>query len=317
MTSGEMPGHSSLVLPQPIPDLSVDEFQLFQALVLRESGIHLGAKNRAMLVSRLWRRLRMLELNTFSSYYRRVKADPRELVHMLDCICTNETHFFREPAAFDCLRNHVFPEWLADAEAGKRSKKLRIWSAACSTGEEVYSLAMSLLSQFPPTEGWSFEILGTDLSTKVLAQASAGIWPVDRIRNVPIEYQRRFLLKGFGPEKGKIKATDELRRAVRFERLNLTRQPYAVGGPFDLIFCRNVLIYFQWETKIKVVDSLGKCLTPGGYMFLGHAESLHGVADKLKCVTPKVFLSAREPLARAGALCILQRRDQTVPERTI
>jgi len=312
MASGEIPAHSPLALPKPIPDLAAEEFHLFQALVVRESGIHLGAKNRAMLVSRLWKRLRALELNSFSSYYRRVKADPQEMVLMLDCICTNETHFFREPAAFDCLRNRVFPEWVADADAGKRSRRPRIWSAACSTGEEAYSLAMMMLTYFPPSAGWNVEVLGTDLSTKVLARASAAIWPVEKISGVPVDYQRRFLLKGFGPDKGKIKAADELRQAVRFQRLNLTREPYDVTGPFDLIFCRNVLIYFQWETKIKVVDSLGKYLTPSGYLFLGHAESLHGVADKLQFVAPKVFPSSRDPLARAGALCILQRRDQAV-----
>ncbi len=295
MASGEIQAHWPSVLPKPIPDLSTEEFHLFQGLVLRESGIHLGAKNRAMLVSRLWRRLRALELNSFSSYYRRVKADPQEMVLMLDC---------------DCLRARVFPEWIADAEAGKRSRTLRVWSAACSTGEEVYSLAMSLLTRFPPAAGWDVEVFGTDLSTKVLAHASAAIWPVEKISGVPVEYQRRFLLKGFGPDKGKIKATDELRQVVRFQRLNLTRQPYAVNGPFDLIFCRNVLIYFQWETKIKVVDSLGKHLAPGGYLFLGHAESLHGFTDKLQFVAPKVFRASRDPLARAGALCILQRRDQ-------
>lgn len=310
MAPGEIPAHSPLALPKPIPDLAAEEFQLFQALVLRESGIHLGAKNRAMLVSRLWRRLRALELNSFSSYYRRVKADPHEMVLMLDCLCTNETHFFREPAAFDCLRNRVFPEWMADADAGKRSRTLRIWSAACSTGEEAYSLAMMMLTYFPPSAGWNVEVLGTDLSTKVLARASAGIWPAEKISGIPTDYQRRFLLKGFGPDKGKIKAALELRQVVRFQRLNLTREPYDVAGSFDLIFCRNVLIYFQWETKIKVVDSLGKYLTPDGYLFLGHAESLHGVADKLQFVAPKVFPSSRDPLARAGALCILQRRDQ-------
>jgi chemotaxis protein methyltransferase CheR len=309
MASGEIPAHSPLALPKPIPDLAAEEFHLFQILVLRESGIHLGAKNRAMLVSRLWKRLRALELNSFSSYYRRVKADPLEMVRMLDCICTNETHFFREPAAFECLRSRIFPEWMAQSDAGKRGKKLRVWSAACSTGEESYSLAMAMLTYFPPAAGWNIEVLGTDLSTKVLAQASAGIWPSEKISGVPIDYQRRFLLKGFGPEKGKIKAVDELRKVVRFQRLNLTREPYSVTGPFDLIFCRNVLIYFQWETKIKVVDSLGKYLTPNGYMFLGHAESLHGVADKLRSVAPKVFPSPKAPMARGGALCILQRRD--------
>src|SRR2546430_1861397 len=158
MHSGEVPAHSSLVLPKPIPDLAAEEFHLFQALVLRESGIHLGAKNRAMLVSRLWKRLRALELKSFASYYRMVKADPQEMVLMLDCICTNETHFFREPAAFDCLRTRLFPEWMADADAGKRGKALRIWSAACSTGEEAYSLAIAILTYFPPSVRWSVEV---------------------------------------------------------------------------------------------------------------------------------------------------------------
>jgi chemotaxis protein methyltransferase CheR len=312
MASGEIPAHSPFVLPKPIPDLAAEEFHLFQALVLRESGIHLGAKNRAMLVSRLWKRLRALELNSFSAYYRRVKADPQEMVLMLDCICTNETHFFREPAAFECLRSRVFPEWVADADAGKRGKTIRVWSAACSTGEEAYSLAMTILSQFPPSAGWKVEVLGTDLSTKVLARAATGIWPVEKISGVPIDFQRRFLLKGFGPEQGKIKAVEELREVVRFKRLNLKEEPLAVTAPFDLIFCRNVLIYFQWETKIKVVDRLGKYLAPHGYLFLGHAESLHGVADKLQFVAPKVFPSPKGPMARGGALCILQRRENAV-----
>jgi chemotaxis protein methyltransferase CheR len=312
MAPEEIPVHSPPGLPKPIPDLAVEEFHLFQALVLRESGIHLGAKNRAMLVSRLWKRLRALELNSFYSYYRRVKADPQEMVLMLDCICTNETHFFREPAAFECLRSRVFPEWVAAADAGKRGKTIRVWSAACSTGEEAYSLAMAILTHFPHAAGWKAEVLGTDLSTKVLAHASTAIWPAEKISGVPVEYQRKFLLKGFGPEKGKIKAVEELRQIVRFQRLNLTQEPYAVTGPFDLIFCRNVLIYFEWETKIKVVDSLGKYLTPNGYLFLGHAEGLHGVSDKLQFVAPRVFPSPKSPIARGGALCILQRRDNIV-----
>jgi chemotaxis protein methyltransferase CheR len=256
--------------------------------------------------------LRELKLHSFSSYYRRVKSDPQELARMLDCICTNETHFFREPVAFEYLRTRIFPEWLAEADANKRARKLRIWSAACSTGEEPFSLAMAMLTYFPPTAGWDIEVLGTDLSTKVLAHASAGVWPAERLSDVPAEYQRRFLLKGYGPEKGKIKATDELRSIVRFQRLNLTQEPFEVGGSFDLIFCRNVLIYFQWETKIKVVDALGRHLTPNGYMFLGHAEGLHSVADKLQSVAPKVFRSPKASMPRHCALSILQRRDRAV-----
>ena len=295
--------------PAAIPELTKEEFQLFQGLVENESGIHLGAKNRAMLVSRLWKRLRALELKSFSAYYRLARANPAEMVRMLDCICTNETHFFREPAAFDCLRRHVFPEWIAAADSNRRSRTLRAWSAACSSGEEPYSLAMMLLTAFPEDVGWKTEVLGTDLSTKVLARASKGIWSSSKLSGVPVEYQRQFLLKGFGPDHGKIKATDQLRKGVRFQRLNLVQHEYEVFGPFDLIFCRNVIIYFEWETKLKVIDRLGRYLAPNGYLFLGHAESLHGMTDRLESVKPKVFRPINGGTGR-GSLCILQRRDR-------
>src|SRR5258708_29817272 len=310
MASGESSTHSLLSLLKPIPELATEEFHLFQTLVLRESGLHLGEKNRAMLVSGLVKGLGELKLRCVSSYYRGVKSDPQELVRLLDCICTNETHFFREPVTFEYLRTRIFPEWLAEADANKRRRKLRIWSAACSTGEEPFSLAMALLTYFPAAAGWDIEILGTDLSTKVLANASAGVWPAERVSDVPAEYQRKFLLRGFGQEQGKIKATDELRSIIRFQRLNLTEEPYGVGGSFDLIFCRNVLIYFQWETKIKVVDALGRYLAPNGYLFLGHAEGLHSVADKLQNVAPKVLRSPRASMSRHSPLSILQRRNR-------
>jgi len=307
MKSGE--GITTAVeFPAAIPELTKDEFRFFQELVLKESGIHLGAKNRAMLISRLWKRLKALDLSSFSAYYRLVKRDSAELVHMLDCISTNETHFFREPTAFTCLRERVFPEWIAAAEAGQRSRTIRVWSAACSTGEEPYSLAMELLAHFPQQAGWTIEVFGTDISTKVLTRASAGVWSAERALGVPPEYKHQFLLKGFGPDKGRVKATDELRRVVRFQRLNLNRPSYEVFGPFDLIFCRNVIIYFQWETKLRVINQLGSHLAPRGYLFLGHAESVHGVSDKLETVAPKVFRSADGKTT--STYCILQRRKE-------
>jgi chemotaxis protein methyltransferase CheR len=304
---------SAAVLGQvpAIPELTKEEFRLFQGMVYKESGIHLGTKSRALVVSRLWKRLRALDLESFSAYYHRVKADPAEMVHMLDCICTNETHFFREPAAFDCLRERIFPEWRAAADAEQRCKTLRVWSAACSTGEEPYSLAMVLLTAFPTSAGWKVEVMGTDLSTKVLARASTGIWLADKAAGVPIEYQREFLLRGFGPDAGKVKATDELRKAVRFQRLNLNQEEYEVFGPFDLIFCRNVIIYFQWETKLKVINRLGRYLAPNGYLFLGHAESLHGVTDRLETVAPKVFQSRKGVPGGGRTFSVLQRRGRT------
>src|SRR5215831_7068938 len=157
MPFGENTASPVLELPTAIPELTKDEFRFFQELVLNESGIHLGAKNRAMLISRLWKRLRALDLNSFSAYYRLVKKDAREMVHMLDCISTNETHFFREPNAFECLRSRIFPEWIAAADAGLRARTVRVWSAACSTGEEPYTLAMTLLTHFPEDAGWKIE----------------------------------------------------------------------------------------------------------------------------------------------------------------
>src|SRR5215467_9740805 len=154
MPFGEDTTVAALELSTAIPELTKDEFRFFQELVLNESGIHLGAKNRAMLISRLWKRLRALDLNSFSAYYRLVRANPAEMVRMLDCVCTNETHFFREPASFDCLRQHVFPEWIAAADSDPCPRTLRAWSAACSTGEEPFSLAMMLLAAFPAAAGW-------------------------------------------------------------------------------------------------------------------------------------------------------------------
>jgi chemotaxis protein methyltransferase CheR len=310
MSTGGYQTKTTFCLPPAIPELSNEEFRLFQDLVRQESGIHLGAKNRAMLISRLWKRLRTLDLDSFAGYYRQVKADPVEMVYMLDCICTNETHFFREPAAFDCLRERIFPEWIAAADAEQRGKTLRVWSAACSTGEEPYSLAMTLLSTFPASSGWKVEVLGTDLSTKVLARASSGIWPTEKATGVPVMYQRDFLLKGYGPDVGKVKATEELRKVVRFQRLNLNQEEYEVYGPFDLIFCRNVIIYFEWETKLKVINRLGRYLAPHGYLFLGHAESLHGVTDQLQSVSPKIFHSRKDG-SSSRTFCILQRRTRT------
>jgi chemotaxis protein methyltransferase CheR len=307
MLSGENTP-TGFLLSTAIPELTHDEFRFFQELVLQESGIHLGTKNRAMLVSRLWKRLRALDLESFSAYYRLVKRDSAELVHMLDCICTNETHFFREPTAFSCLRERVFPEWIAAANSGQRGRTIRVWSAACSSGEEPFSLAMELLASFPPESGWKVEVLGTDLSTKILSRASNGVWTAERAISVPPEYKRRFLLKGFGPDKGKFKATDELRSVVRFHRMNLNQNDYDICGPFDLIFCRNVIIYFQWETKLRVINQLGYHLGPMGYLFLGHAESVHGVSDKLETVQPKVFRSLDGKTM--STYCILQRRKR-------
>ncbi|HTY42410.1 MAG TPA: protein-glutamate O-methyltransferase CheR [Thermoanaerobaculia bacterium] len=287
---------SSLDAIERIRPLSEREFALFQALILREAGIYLAPAKKALLVGRLSKRLRALNLSSFGEYYRRIvdEDDREERVQMLDCVSTNETHFFREPRQFEFLERQVIPVW---KERGPRL--LRLWSAGCSTGEEPYSLAMLLLHHFPPGSGREIEILATDLSTRVLARAEAGVWPVDRAKEIPLAYRRAFMLRGTASQEGRMKAGPEIRDLVRFERLNLNEERYPVRGPFHLIFCRNVLIYFQLETKLKVIHRLLDVLAPDGLLFLGHAESLNAVTDRVATVVPTVYTHAK---AKAASL---------------
>ncbi len=266
--------------------LSRSEFAAFQGLIQREAGIFLSEVKEALLVGRLSRRLRELGLPTFEAYHRLVQEDEAERVRMLDAICTNETHFFREPRQFEFLERQVFPDWRAEAERGERTRTVRAWSAACSTGEEPYSVAMLLLDRLP---GWNVEILATDLSTRVLEKARAALFPLERSAEIPPEYLKRFMLRGVGPQEGRMKAGPELRAVVRFQRLNLNDESYAAPQALDLVLCRNVLIYFRPETKARVVERLLRHLSPRGHLFLGHAESASGLGVRVRSVGPNVY----------------------------
>ena len=271
--------------------LAVDDatFARFQALIHHEAGIWLAPVKRALLVGRLGRRLRELALPTFAGYYERVVADDAERVRMLDAICTNETHFFREPRHFEFLSERVLPAWREEADAGRRPRRVRAWSAACSTGEEPFSIAMTLLAAFPA--GWELEVFATDLSTKVLARAESATWPLDKAAEIPAAPLKAFMLKGFGAQEGLMRAGPELRALVRFARVNLVGD-WPPGPPFDLVFCRNVLIYFDRGVKTRVVERLLDRLDPRGYLFLGHAESLGGITARAKSVLPTVYAPA-------------------------
>ncbi len=265
------------------------EFTRFQSLIHREAGIWLSPMKRALLVGRLTRRLRELGLDSFGEYYERVEADGAERIRMLDRVTTNETHFFREPRHFEFLAQKVFPSWRAEADEGLRPRRIRAWSAACSTGEEPYSLAISLLRAFPPGSGWELEILATDLSTRVLERAREAVWPIEKAREIPPADLKAFMLRGTGPQQGLMKAGPEICAFVRFARLNLNDTAYPALGRFDLVFCRNVLIYFDAKTKERVVGRLLGLLAPCGYLFLGHAESLSGTALPVRSVLPTVY----------------------------
>jgi chemotaxis protein methyltransferase CheR len=168
-----------------------------------------------------------------------------------------------------------------------------VWSAACSTGEEPYSIAMTLLHHFPQSSGWQIEILATDISTRVLARARAGIWPMAKSTQIPEKYLKSFMLRGTGAQEGKMKVGLEIQRAIRFEYLNLLEEPTSPRTvPFDMVFCRNVLIYFQPETKIQVVRRLLSRLAPDGYLFVGHSESLNHLTDCMRSVVPTVYVQS-------------------------
>jgi chemotaxis protein methyltransferase CheR len=269
--------------------LSDAEFALFQALIHRETGIYLAETKKPLLVARLGGRLRATRSPSFAHYFRRAKADPDELVRMLDCITTNETHFFREPKHFEFLEKKLLPAWSAQAAAGKRSTVVRAWSAGCSTGQEPYSLAMSLLHHFGDDERWAIEIVATDLSTAVLDKAGHGVWPIAAAAEIPERYLKAFMRRGIGPQEGKMKAANELRRLIRFRHANLNDESDMPPGKFDLVFCRNVLIYFRGETKKRVVQRLVERIAPGGYLFLGHAEALSSGMERVRAVHPTVY----------------------------
>ena len=278
---------------EPTDELSLAPalFDKFRSLIYGESGIWLGPQKQALLVSRLSRRLRLLGMSTMREYFRLISqpGEQHELSLMLDCITTNETRFFREPQHFDYLGQQVFPRWKQEAEWGKRTRHLHAWSAGCSSGEEPYSLAMLLLEHFPRSEGWFTQILASDISTRVLEKARTGIVPIDKANDIPGQYLRDYMLKGSNESSGTMRVTPELQRAVRFARINLFSEADSVRNTFDLIFCRNVLIYFDERSKQKVIEGLVRRLTPSGLLFVGHSEHLHGISRGLKLLAPTIY----------------------------
>jgi chemotaxis protein methyltransferase CheR len=280
-----------------IAPISDHEFKLFSTFVKREIGINLSESKRTLLVGRLAGRLRKLGMKDFLSYYRRVQDDDSERVFMFDAISTNETHFFREPSQFSFLETKVIPWW---CEGGLTRSQIRVWSAGCSSGEEPYSIAMTLLARLPPESGLSFEILATDISTKVLERARAAVWPINKAEEIPLGYRKSFMLKGQGPEAGKMMARPSLRSRVRFERVNFQDDPWPVKGSFDLIFCRNALIYFDAAGRHRIVRRLLDRLTPDGYFFMGHSESLDPAIHDVVRVGPVVYQRSPDAMPAAS-----------------
>ena len=286
-TKPHPPEPDGLVNPVELPDRV---FYGYQRLIYREAGIYLGPHKKALLIGRLSRRLRELGGPSFSVYLRQVEEDAVERARLLDAICTHETHFFREPRHFEFIEKDVLPRWRSQGGTDTGGRRVRVWSAGCSTGEEAFSLAMVLRAHLPPEEGWAIEILATDLSTRILERGRQMLWPVARAQEIPTHYLKAFMLRGTGSQEGWMKAAPELRPLVHFQRLNLNQVPYQGLGRFDLIFCRNVLIYFDAVSKSRVIEQLLNHLQPQGYLFVGHAESLTGFSHPVRTVLPTVYL---------------------------
>ena len=233
-----------------------------------------------LLVGRLTKQLNHYGFTTFSEYYRLLSSrqPPEEIQTFVDLLTTNETYFFREPQHFDYLRSQIIP-------ARRTGNTFRIWSGACSSGEEAYSMAM-VLADAMPDGNW--EVFASDISQTVLTRAQAGLYPLERTNGIPKEFLRKYCLKGVRSQDGKLLVAPELRKRVRFGQVNLTL-PIEGIGDFDVIFLRNVMIYFDTETKRKVVNNMIPNLKRAGYFVVGHSESLNGITDRLRPVRPTVY----------------------------
>jgi chemotaxis protein methyltransferase CheR len=245
---------------------------------IRDScGITLPPAKKTMLEGRLRKRLRALCIESFERYCEYLfssSGSQTEFIHMIDAVTTNKTDFFREPDHFDYLLERVLPEL---APLHGFGKKFNVWSAACSTGEEPYTLAMVLSEFAGGCPGLNFSILATDVSTAVLEKARLGIYDHDRVIPIPMKLRKKYLLKSKEKDKGLVRIAPELRNSVRFRRLNFLEEEYGINEPMAIVFCRNVLIYFDRLTQEKLLNRLAQHLMSGGYLFVGHSESLHGM----------------------------------------
>jgi chemotaxis protein methyltransferase CheR len=259
--------------------LSDQEFAQFQNMIYEQAGISMSPAKRTLIAGRLSKRLRHYGLVRYSDYFNIITGgNGAELQIAIDLLTTNETHFFREPKHFDFLRSQVLPQH-------RPGRPFRVWSAASSSGEEAYSIAM-LLADVLGSTPW--EILGSDISTRVLERARQGHYSMERAQEIPRPYLTRFCLKGTGSQDGTLLISRELRERVQFQQVNLI-EPLPKLGEFDVIFLRNVMIYFDQNTKVSLVSRMLPLLRPGGYFLISHSESLNGISTAYEVVAPAIY----------------------------
>lgn len=270
-------------------NLSDQDFGKLSKFIFEEAGIKMPPTKKVMLQGRLQKRLRELgiaDFKTYTDYVFSKEGKQNEMIHLLDVVSTNKTDFFREANHFEYMKDVILPKFSAE----NKMKTMKIWSAGCSSGEEAYTIAIVLSEFIENNKAFDFQILGTDISTKILQTAYDAIYKEERVAVVPMAMKKKYLLKSKDRKNPTVKIKNELRKKVRFQRLNFMDTSYhSINETFDIIFCRNVLIYFNRETQETVLNKLCEKLKLGGYLFIGHSESVMNMNLPVKQMKPTIF----------------------------
>lgn len=269
--------------------MSDDDFNRLSRFIFEQSGIKMPPVKKIMLQSRLQKRLRELKITSFKEYADYVFSDQgqkHEIIHMLDVVSTNKTDFFREPVHFDFLEDTILPEFMVNSP---QKNNFKIWSAGCSSGEEPYTIAITLNEFKSQNPQFDYSILGTDISSQILQNAALAVYKEERIVNIPLELKRKYFLRSKEREKKTVRVVKELRQKIRYGRLNFMDNTYNIVEEFNVVFCRNVLIYFNRETQEQVLSKLCYKIKTGGYLFIGHSESIMGMDLPLDQIKPTIF----------------------------
>ncbi len=286
--------------------LTPNEFDLFRKLIHKKIGISLADGKRNLVQSRLRKRLAHHQLPTYQAYYDLLINTPEsdaEWTDFINCVTTNKTDFYREAHHFKFVTDQIIPEAIANSKTPSGSPRLRVWHAGCSSGEEPYTLAITLQEALQGKGTWDVKQLASDIDTQVLAHAAEGVYDIDRVSPVPAALLSKYFLRGTGSNSGKVRAKAILRDQVAFRQINLLSSPWPFSAKtqFDIIFCRNVVIYFDKPTQRRLVERFTQVLRPGGYLFLGHSESLLGISDSFESLGRTIFrLPAGTPMKLAA-----------------
>lgn len=268
--------------------ISSRDYARLRELIYAEAGIRLGTEKKTMLEVRIRRRLKALSLHSYGQYCDYLfgrQGMKEEMVHFIDVVTTNKTDFFREPGHFDFLVDRALPE----SSRHESERPFLIWSAGCSTGEEPYTMAIVLSEYAQAHPGFRFRILASDISTVVLGKAELGVYASDEVNPVAPQLRRKYFMRSRQPGSERVRVVPELRRSIEFRRLNFMDSDYGIIEKADAIFCRNVIIYFDRPTQERILLKLSNCLVPGGYMFVGHSETLHDMNLPLEPVAPALY----------------------------